>query len=197
MKPSNGPSPDVNRYEQVLKFRSDGWTYSAIGKFYGISASAASQLTKRARVWSTGGEVDDSVLEDKVSQSTSAIMEKLETIEDHLLAMRHQKELDVDDKQAGAGRPAHTQPPSQMWTWIVVECVEALGESGVADYVSTDRDNVRLWRRGLATPRPGFRDKLKELLATLWAREIYEDNEDLYDRMKTRIDRIKVTNKRD
>lgn len=186
-----GPTPDINRYEQVLTFRADGWTFAAIGKFYGISASAAEKLVKRAQAWAGKSDLqpaDD--LDEKLSRVSSSIMSKLEEIEDRLLLIQHGTE-EGSAKQQGVGRKALKPPPTEMWTWIVNECAEEVGESGVADYVGTERQHVILWRRGHSNPRAQHREKLKELMATIWARALYAEDEQLFELRKKKVERVR------
>jgi hypothetical protein len=78
------------------------------------------------------------------------------------------------------GRPSESGPPPALWVWIAQECSRHLGRQGTADALRVDVNTVSRWLTG-ATPKSSERDELRNLLATLWARETFVDFDDVED----------------
>jgi len=77
-------------------------------------------------------------------------------------------------------RPADTTPPPALWVWIAQECSRHLGRQGTADALGVEVKVVTSWLSG-TTPKSSERDELRNLLATLWARETFVDFDDVED----------------
>lgn len=73
------------------------------------------------------------------------------------------------------------QPPSTLWPWIVTEVMRELGESGTAEAVGISVAALRMIERGTVTPKAKERDELRRLVASIWGREFFVDQDDLED----------------
>lgn len=77
---------------------------------------------------------------------------------------------------------AHSRvAPSTLWIWIINELSREIGTSGLCDELGVDDKTLSMYQRGSLSPSAKLRDRLRELLATVWARDLFDDSDELAD----------------
>ena len=204
MPPRPGPWEAV-----ALEWARAGMLSREAAKRWGISVNAASERLRRARIRSEGGlpkqpspKVAErlAMLEDRIAVALDAHEARVHDILDmaaQLVAQVAELTKRVGELEVTAAKPAPVKqapkgngerppkPPPAMWVWVVGECRSALGERGVAQALGVEVADVRHWLSG-HTPSARHREQLRDLLATLWARESFVDFDEVMD-MRERV----------
>jgi hypothetical protein len=191
--------PNVERYRQVVAWQDEGRTCEWMAAQLGIGRQGVAALAARARQHfareapptipsALAGpllETIDQLITDGLRIQAEVVRPLLESVQRELQGMQTRlravegqvSRLDVP----GPDKAPPTQPPPALWQWVAVECVRAVGVPEVARRTHSDVDRVTTWTRG-TTPSSKSRDALRELLATLWARELFVDFDELADK---------------
>ena len=176
--------------------RESGLTSAQIGEALGISTVAAGKLFRRARAWSQGskrptasatsaGHNGRGVDAGRLMAAINAINDRLSAIEEHLHGLvPQQKEESQGGSSNGASGSGPTnggrEPPRSLWTWLINEAVSELGQKTVAEWLGVAVYNVHRYQNG-ATPSARIRERIKMLSSTLWARDLFDDQDELED----------------
>lgn len=199
-----GRKPDERRYRQVVAWFHAGKTPAWIAEQLGLKRADA--LIARARAWEKRqrGSADDKVTDRTLRLIDQVITDGLKVqaavVKDALAATRREcaalakqvqalsakvgeleaRPAQVVELAAGPAAPASAVAPSSLWLWVVGECVRQLGMSGLVAELEVSQSLVDMWLRG-ATPNARQREELKRVLATIWARDLFDDRDDLLD----------------
>lgn len=123
---------------------------------------------------------------------TRAQLEAVASVQTKVIAALSDLALKVDSRPgpaqlteapAGVVDPgAHSRvAPATLWIWIINDLSREIGTSGLCDELGVDDKTLSMYQRGSLSPSAKVRDRLRELLATVWAREIFDDSDDLAD----------------
>jgi len=78
-------------------------------------------------------------------------------------------------------KPITATPPRELWAWLVVEAQREIGEAATAKSLGVDVLVMKQIVTGTRTPSSAVRDRLRELTATLWARELFGGMDEVED----------------
>lgn len=189
-----GRKPNLERYAEVVKMVKEGASVADICAKFQLRPKNASMLKHRALAWwntreqqepPTAGK--DSWIQgkrlDSIEASIVEIQTKLNSIHLELQELASNFSMKTsqlssgeEEKIKGAHKARGNLPPRSLWSWIAIECIRSIGVSRVAEWTGASLEEVKLWCKS-GIPSSKYRERLKELLASVWARELWPDFE--------------------
>lgn len=206
-----GRKPDERRYRQVVEWIRSGKSHTWISEQLGLKRADAliarakawdkrnrpssdDRVTEKTlvlidQIITDGLKVQAEVVKAALAE-TRGQLETLAAVQTKVIAALSDLASRVDSRPAQVAQvptqaidpAAHSRvAPATLWIWIINELTRELGTSGLADELGVTDSALAQLQRGSLSPSAKLRDRLRELLATVWARDLFDDSDELLD----------------